>query len=195
MLKKLIVAFSFFSVTLFGMHTAEININKTDVEAGLALDLGQFTYSVEPDTTFMFFRFLKPDDEYSDFPDPNAYFEGGFKVEKELANTNFLVGAGIKLNYTEKRSNDFFSLPLSLHVGYTMPLMIPIHFLAQVHYAPEVLSFMDAKNYLEYRLDVDFEIINNALINIGYRDLEMKFDHTDYIQYNGAFYLGLKFKF
>jgi hypothetical protein len=143
----------------------------------------------------MFFRFLNPDDEYSDFHDPNGYFESGFKIEKEFANTNFLVGVGVKMNYTPKGSKDFLSLPLSFHMGYTIPMMVPIHLLAQFHYAPEVLSFMDANNYIEYRFDIDFELIRNALINVGYRNLEMKFDNTAYLNYNESVYIGIKFRF
>ena len=41
------------SLSLFAMHSAELNINQKDLEAGLKFDIGQFNDNVEPETMFV----------------------------------------------------------------------------------------------------------------------------------------------
>jgi len=200
MLKKLGLL-SIATASLMAMHEFELNINDVDLETGLKLDMGQFNNAVEPNTTFFGFKFLKGDEEHSDYEDPSSYLETNFMIQREIKN-GFYAGIGIKLNYisADEIDADFMSFPLGIKVGYRYgDIIFPITASAEVHYAPQVLSIQDAKNYLEYRINVDFEVIKNGSINLGFRDLETKYDvskvDSEYYVFDRSAYIGFKFNF
>ena len=58
MLKKIGLLCAF-SISVFAMHSAEININQKDLEFGLNIDMGQYNRGIEPDTTFVGVTYLK----------------------------------------------------------------------------------------------------------------------------------------
>ncbi len=196
MLKKVLFS-SLIAANLMAMHQLQLDINDVDLEAGVALDMGQFNEAVEPNTTFVGFRYLKPDKDYSDYPDPNAYVEASFFIQREVNDSGFLAGMGVKLNYINNDgSTDFMSIPLSFRLGYTLTTALPVYLGAEVHYAPKVLSLQEAESYLEYRVSADIEVIENALITVGFRDIETKYEGGgDFIKYNRAGYIGFKFNF
>jgi len=201
MLKKLtLIAAS--SVCAFAMHSAEINVNEKDLELSAKFDLGQFNQTVEPDTTFMGFKYINASDDYSeneagDHVNVSGYGEVSFLMKREIRNTGITFGVGVKANAT-KIDDLFVALPLGIEVGYTLPIEIPVSFGASVYYAPESLSFAKASNYLEYRTEATVELIERASVVVGYRYLEMSFDvngGTTDITYNDAAYFGFRFAF
>ena len=195
MLKKLGVI-SLLSANLLAMHSFDININDVDLEAGLRLDMGQFNESVEPDTTFIGLKYLKADGDHSDYGDPSAYMEANFMIQRRIDDTGLYAGLGVKLNYINNDgSEDFLSIPLSLKVGYVVPSSLPVNVFAELFYAPKVLSLQEAEGYYEYRVGVDVELIKNADVYLGYRDLETKYENGSYVKYNGSAYIGFRFKF
>ena len=196
MLKKLALS-TLIVVNLMAMHSAEININDVDLEAGVRFDLGQFNTAVEPDTTFIGVRYLNPDKDYS-YGDaaPKDYYEVNFLVQRTIKNSAFTVGMGVKLNYINTKNDaTFSSLPLQVKGGYELRSVIPIFFSFEGSYAPKVLSFKDAKGYYEYRFGVDFRVIENAEIYLGFRDMETKYDNSNFLKYNRSGYLGFRFRF
>ena len=192
MLKKLAV---WFVVTthLFAMHVAELNLNNSEVEVGVKLDIGQFIYSIDPDKTFFGVKFLKADEDNGDYTNPREMYELNFIVQQFLFSSKIFAGLGIKANYIANK--DFLVAPLSAKLGYMFDMRLPVYLGAEYHYAPEMLSFMDAKGYKELRFDVDIELFKIALLNIGYRNIETKFKTGGYNTYNHAGYIGVKFKF
>ena len=196
MLKKLGVA-TLLGANLMAMHNLELNINDVDLEAGLRLDMGQFNDAVEPNTTFIGVKYLKADNDHSDYDSPNAYMEVNFLMQRKIKDTGMYAGLGVKLNYINNDgSNDFSSIPLSFKVGYIVPSALPVNVYAEAFYAPKVLSLRKAEGYYEYRLGVDVELIENADVYLGYRDLETKYENfSGYINYNRSAYIGFRFKF
>jgi hypothetical protein len=65
---------------------------------------------------------------------------------------------------------------------------------AKLAYAPSVLSFIDADQYLEYRLEADVEVISNIHIYGGYRNIDTDYEAFDY-NLNDSWYGGLKISF
>ena len=200
MLKKLGLL-SIATASLFAMHELELNINDVDLETGIKLDMGQFNNAVEPNTTFLGFKYLKSDKDYSDYDDPDAYLETSFMIQREIKN-GFYAGIGVKLNYisSDEYDTDFMSIPLGIKVGYIYDrFVLPISGSFEVHYAPKVLSLQDAKSYYEYRFNVDVEVIKNGSVNLGFRDLETKYDvsgyDSEYYKYDRSAYIGFKFRF
>ena len=199
MLKKIIILLSL-TISAFALHQAELNINQKDLEVSAGLDIGQFNQNVEPNTMFIGGRFLNADSDHTDdiASDLNSLFELDFLVKRKLAGTGFSVGMGLKLNYVKFANSTFSSLPLGLEVGYQIPLLkaLPMSIGGSLYYAPEVLSFADSIAYFEYRVHYDIELIENAGLRLGYRNINMKAEGSSkQFNYNDSFYLGFQLKF
>ncbi|MBN2816910.1 MAG: hypothetical protein JXQ67_09515 [Campylobacterales bacterium] len=195
MLKKMALI-AVCTASAFAMHTGEININDADLEVSAKFDVGQFNQNVEPDTMFIGGKFLKASGDHSSVKgaDLDPYFELNFKLQKEINNSGVFLGMGMKLNYTENYS----TLPLGLEFAYRIPAkdFVPMYLHGELYYAPGALAFSDAKDYLEYRIGYDIEIIDNGSITLGYRNMDTNYDNSvrDFT-YNESWYAGFKIKF
>lgn len=200
MLRKIILLTAT-AMSAFALHTAEININDRDLELSAKLDMGQFNDSVEPNTIFVGGKFLSGQKENSSVESTgenlvkiDPYFEANFLMKKAIGDMGMSFGMGAKLNYTK----DFSSLPLGLEFEYIIPAkkLIPMYVYGSVYYAPSALSFSDAKDFLEYRIAYDIELIENGRVTIGYRNINTNYDTAlGNVVYNESFYLGFKFAF
>ena len=195
MLKK-IVLISILTLSAYAMHSAEININDTDLELNAKLDIGQFNENVEPGTMFLGARFLNADKIHSS--DKNyindSYYEINFLMMRPVGESGISAGMGVKFNYTK----DFSSIPLGLEVSYAFhtPHILPMFFNGSAYYGPKVLSFGNADRFYEYCISYDIELIKNGRITLGYRSINTNYDdyRGDYT-YNKIFYGGFKFFF
>ena len=193
MLKKISLV-ALCAASAFAMNSADININDKDLELGVKFDVGQFNDNVEPETMLVGARYLHADEDNSDINDVDDYYELNFLMQNQMDNEDLVVGLGLKLNQTE----DFISVPLGLEVGYKLPIdtTIPFYLNGMLYYAPSVLTMKDADSYLEYRIGLDIEIIDNARITLGYRVMDTDYDDArGDIEYNKSMYLGFKFLF
>ena len=193
------------SISVFAMHSAEININQKDLEFGLNLDMGQYNRGVEPDTTFLGIKYLKASDENSEDEDGETvdlkyFLELNFLIKQEIKSTGLKVGLGVKTNFSKVAGDTFMSVPIGLDVSYELPLknFIPVEVGGEVYYAPESLSFSDAIEFLEYRIGVNLEVIERGSIFVGYRNLDTNYEISNVksnITYNKSGYFGFKFEF
>jgi hypothetical protein len=201
MLKK-VTLLTASALSVFAFHQAEININDKDLELSAKFDMGQFIESVEPDTTFVGVKFLNADKDNADLTvqkfDP--YYEANFLVMRPIGNMGMKIGLGVKANYTKS----FTSIPLGLEFSYKMPFktLVPMYLNGEIYYAPSVLSYQDGDSFMEYRISYDIELIKNAGLTLGYRNLD-----TNYVankgyapqggdfNYNSTWYAGFKVKF
>jgi len=202
MLKKLGLI-SLTTVSAMAMHTFELNINNKDLGVALKLDMGQFS-NVEPGTTFVGAKYLKADVDHSEFnsnSDFNPYYEVNFLKTKAVGTSGISLGLGVKLNYTEQDDARFTTIPLGFEGIYIVPQMrtIPLTINASIYYAPEVLSMEDAHEYLEFGVNARFEVIENGLVVIGYRNMNTNYvissNSNKNFNYNNSGYVGFKFAF
>ena len=196
MLKR-VMAIAFCTVSAFAMHNAELNINDKDLEVSAKVDMGQFNNSVEPGTIFVGGKFYNCDEKHSEYDnaDIDPFYELNFLMIKKVANGDFKVGMGAKLNFTK----DFSSLPLGLQAEYKLPVrnLVPMYLDGEIYYAPSALSFSDADSFMEYRASYDVEVIENGRVTLGYRriDTDYKNDHGGDFKYNSSWYVGFKVAF
>ena len=202
MLKKIVFVL-FASINLMAMHSIELNINNVDLETGVSLDMGQFNNHIEPDSTFVNFRYIKGDESHSDYASTSSFFEASFLIKRDIGNKGFYGALGVKLNSTKCETSlktyDFMSIPLGLSVGYKLNAIreFPMFLEGSFYYAPQVLSLQDAKDYYEYRIKFEIEVVKNGRVYVGYRDLNTNYDvqANGDVSYNHSAYLGFKFRF
>jgi len=187
-------------ISAFALHTAEMNINDRDLELGVKFDMGQFDDGIEPGTIFFGGKILNGQQENrkvengSSWTDFDRYLEVNFLMKRVVGTMGLSVGMGVKLNYTQ----GFSSLPLGLEFDYTILTkeLVPMFVNGSVYYAPGSLSFLDAKDFLEYRMSFDMEIIENGRVTIGYRNINTNYKTAiGNVVYNDSFYAGFKFAF
>ena len=199
MLKKILLLIISVS-SLFAMHSAELNINKYDLEADLKLDMGQFNEAVEPDTTFVGIGYIKAGGENASYTNVDGYTNISFMIKQDIKNTGFKVGLGVKAVYTSYLKADFVATPIGAELGYSLPInfAIPLGVNGSVYYAPNSLSFSEAGRYLEYRAEVYAKLLDRAAIYVGYRKIDTKYDFDNKIldyTYNKSAYFGFRFSF
>lgn len=197
MLKKLSML-TLCGVSAFALNTAEINVNDKDLELMGKLDMGQVIDSVEPNTVFFGLRFLDANKKHSEYEnaDIDSFAELNFLMLKEIGRSGFSVGLGVKANSTKMGNKDFVSVPLGIEASYKIPASeyIPMYVGGSIYHAPSVLSFEDAENFMEYRVNFDLEVIKNGRVTVGYRSLDTNYDTFNF-NYNKSVYVGFKFAF
>ena len=200
MLKKLMMTLALGS-SLFAMHEAELNLNNYDLGAKLNLDMGQFAPSVDPDSVFFGAGYLHgsyQNNEHGDDKDHDLFDLHFFVKQRLKGNSGLSLGVGTKLVYTTIGGYDYYALPIGVMADYELPLGLSIPFIlgGDFYFAPEVLSWQDAKNYMEYDLHLDIRLIDRAAVTGGYRRIDTNFDVSggDYT-FNESWFVGVKFRF
>ncbi|MBC8238701.1 MAG: hypothetical protein H8E76_10780 [Helicobacteraceae bacterium] len=179
----------------FALNSVEINVNNKDLEVGASIDMSQLNDSIEPDTVFIGGKFLSGDVSNSDHTSSanmDDYYEVSFLMKRHV-NSNLELGLGMKLNGTK----NFSSIPLGAEARYALDTELPMYIGGAIYYAPSVLAMSDAKNFMEYRITLDVEVIENAFVTLGYRSIDTNYDKpvAQDITYNSSVFAGFKFKF
>ena len=194
MLKKLLLLTASFTLS-FALNSVEININNKDLEVGASIDMSQMNESIEPDTVFIGLKLLNGSVDNSDLAstaDIDSYYEVSFLMKRDFSH-NLEIGLGMKFNGTK----NFASIPLGGEARYSLDTEFPMYVGGAIYFAPSVLAMSDANSFLEYRLMLDIEVIENAMITLGYRSLDTNYEKpvANDVNYNSSFYAGFKFKF
>lgn len=106
----------------------------------------------------------------------------------------FDIRIGGRLIHTSPGSSDFVALAPGGQVRFT-----PIHrvgFGGHLYYAPKIVSFRDADAYREYGVSVDYQILPQAFVYLGYRyiDLDVK-NGPNRVELDDNFHVGFRMMF
>ena len=121
-------------------------------------------------------------------------FKAGFSASSPLSGAE---GLTLTFGLEAVFMDSYVAMPLFGQAALRLPLDEPIpatSLIARVDYAPSVLSFIDADNYLEYRFEADMEVISNIHLFGGYRNIDTNYDAYDYTL-NDSWYGGLRISF
>jgi hypothetical protein len=177
-------------ISSFAMNSAEININNEDLELGAKIDMANISNRVDSDIMYLGADYLytNKDKNIKLYP----FYELNFLMMRNI-NEDLGFGLGIKLNHT----HNFTSSPLGFEIAYHIPqtYIVPIYLKGSIYYATHVLSYEDADNFAEYRLNVDIEVIEDGFITLGYRNLKTNYEKRGDITYNSSFYGGFRIRF
>jgi len=184
--KKLFLI-TFFSFGLLHAQNNNIglNVNDEDLEVSASVDFNTLVYYSSSATYTLDASYLHADGDNLSTFGVNA--KNTFQGVEGLA-----FGVGIKSVFAD----DFFAIPLSAKVIYTLPFYnIPTTSLStSLAYAPSILSFRDAESYTEFRAEADMEVVTNIHLFTGYRNIKTEYDINDRT-FNNGFYGGMKLNF
>jgi len=187
-LKKFILTSLLASATLlFAQSTMGLNVNDEDFEIEGAVDIAAFSEYSNGTTYMINANFINTEIE--------SLVNVGLNANNSFQGVEGLnLSLGLNMVYLE----DYWAFPLMAKASYALPLIeeIPtISLSAKVLYAPSVLSFDEAEDYLELRTEAGMEVINAVSIYIGYRNIEAVYYDTLQKSFNDSFYGGLKIGF
>ena len=123
----------------------------------------------------------------------------GMHVENSPhGHSNIRIGFGFRGLYAKDDTLDqsFVAFPISMMAQARMYLgnLPKSHLSFKFAYAPDPLTFSDAKTYIEYRLEADMMVIDNIDLYLGYRNITTNYKDKD-VNFNGTAYLGGRFVF
>jgi hypothetical protein len=166
MLLRHFVAISLFAVsTAVLADTIDINLRDTSAQLQYKSSLGRDTLGK---TEFHAgFLYAKKDDLMGDF---------GLLVKDEVGSKapGFSVGVGIKGIVASVRGNNpststASALTLGGLVRYSPPSIPQLSYVGLVYLSPNIITFGDAERYIEVGARVEYEVIPQAVIYLGYR--------------------------
>jgi len=112
----------------------------------------------------------------------------------KIANVKLTLGNGISLPELkfnlgfkgllgniekDNKDGDLMAVGFLFLGKYSIPETIspiPIDVSVGFSYAPDSLCFLDSDRYLDFRASLDFRIVKNAAIILGYRYIKVRFD-------------------
>ncbi len=106
------------------------------------------------------------------------------------------AGVGLRLfgGNTEK-DNDFLSVTLSGLLNYSPPTLDRLKVGVYIDYSPRIVTFMDGDSFIHYGLRLGYQILQQAQVYVGYRNMELDVPgKADDSISEGAF-IGMAFDF
>jgi len=178
-MKKIIGQIVFFtlimtSVSFASSYDLEVNVGHSALEtrfnATLPLEQNYLTTGIGA---------IYNDDDYK-IVDVKLALSG----EAFLPELTFELGfQGLLGNMEEGvKDGDLIAVGFLLAGKYAIPeiiLPIPVDVSVGFTFAPDPLCFSDSKKYLAVKAGLDFHIITNGIITLGYRYIKADFDNND----------------
>ena len=185
-MKKLLLVTLLVSGLLQAENSIGINANNDDVEILGEVNINTLTDYANGTTYILGVNYLHTDGD--------NMTSVGFRGQNSFQGVE---GLSLAFGLKGVLASDFLAFPFMLKSVYDLPLIdiIPPTSLAlSFAYAPSILSFRDAEDYLDFRIQLNMEIISNIDIFTGYRNIDTQYKNYDKT-FNDSFYFGMKISF
>ncbi len=106
---------------------------------------------------------------------------------------NFDIGLGGRAVFTDTKPGNGANIAFGGRVRFS-----PINrvgFGGSLFYAPKITSFLDSEEYLEWNLAVDYQLLTQAYVYVGYRRVETDIKNAGTYQIDDNLHLGMKMMF
>jgi hypothetical protein len=170
--------------------------NANDFEAALSQDTAQFTFRSDSsligwggsDLALGFF--------YND--------ESDFIVEASLLQmrqaseeTPLTFGVGVKgyIGQLDKPDESVLAFAIGGEVRYTIPGTMPMAIYGRAYYAPDITSFSDSEEVIDYTLGFQIEALPQTVAFVGVRHFEVGLDGGDYELDDDNLHIGVRLTF
>jgi len=193
---KKIILMALISSSVYAAHQIGVNVNGSDVEGQIRLDMGRMGNAMS--NTYIGAKVLNGDNNNSKtINDPDPLMEVSFMVMRPVHGVPGLkLGLGIKGEYSDIDGNTYAAIPLGVEAELQLPINtpFPVYVGGALYYAPSALSFQDGDGYLETRIHLDVEPIDNGRLEVGYRKIDTDIKSRN-VTYNDSWYFGMRLDF
>ncbi len=149
----------------------------SDFEAALSSDTAQFTFRSDSSVIGWGGADLGLGLFYNDESDLIA--QASLIQMRQASEDNPLTfGVGVKayLGFLDDIDQDVFAVGIGGEVRYTIPGTMPMAVYLRATYAPEITSFLDVEEVIDYQLGFQIEILPQTMAFVGVRHLEFDTD-------------------
>jgi hypothetical protein len=105
----------------------------------------------------------------------------------------FDIGLGGRLVYVHTDPLDLTGMAVGARVRFS-PVQ-RLGFGGTIYYAPQIVTFMDGENYLETSVSVDYQLLPQGFVYLGYRRIEVDFDDAKDVEFDDKVHVGMKLLF
>lgn len=174
------------------MSTASAN----DFEAALSKETAQFTFRSDSSLIGWGGSDLAVGLFYNE--DSDFIAQAGLLQVRQASEQNPLTfGVGVKgyLGQLDDPDQDIFAFGIGGQVRYTIAGTTPMVAYVEAYYAPEITSFADAEQVIDYSIGFQIEALPQTVAFIGLRHLEFEVDGGDYDADDDNIHLGIRLTF
>ncbi len=104
------------------------------------------------------------------------------------------VGVGFQAYYSHLTDHDGIALALGGVISYRAPQLQRVNFVIHGHHAPSITSYMDSERLSEYGVSIEYSLLPQADIYIGYRKIEVD-DQGLTLEMDDSGHIGLRITF
>jgi hypothetical protein len=188
----IVMVLSLSSISYAGTNLIELNVSQSMIE-------GRYEHKIPREYGFLTggIGALYSEDDY-------RIGQAKFTLGDGISSAGLAFNLGFKgvVGIVEKNSEEADLMALSfLFAGiFTIPETlspIPVDFSLNVAIAPEPLCFLDSDRYMDFRVSLDFKIIKNAAVILGYRYIETRVeqDPGNWEMSDGTLFIGYQLRF
>jgi hypothetical protein len=106
------------------------------------------------------------------------------------------VGARLYLGDLDDINQNISAVAIGGEIRYTIPGVMPMAIYLTGHFAPQITSFSDTKEIVDYNLGFQIEILPQTTAFVGYRSLQVDVDRADgYDLDDDRIHVGVRFTF
>lgn len=105
------------------------------------------------------------------------------------------AGLGLRGQYVDAHGGDGGGLALGGQFDIRLAGFERLGLQGYLWYSPKVLSFGDIEDQAEWSLSADYQILRNASVYVGYRQLRIDPENGHAFDADEGFHLGFRFKF
>lgn len=105
------------------------------------------------------------------------------------------AGLGVRAQYLDADGGDGGGLALGGQFDIRLAGFERLGLQGYLWYSPKVLSFGDIEDQSEWSLSADYQILRNASVYLGYRQLRIDPENGHAFDADDGFHLGFRFKF
>ena len=129
--------------------------------------------------------------------DKNSFLELGFRVKDELGSNapGVTVGFGLKGLYARSQNYNASAMAIGGLVRYAPFKNTRFGIGGQVYLSPNIVTFGDADRYIETGVKLDYEVIPQAVVYLGYRKIEFKLSSDTDATFDEGAVIGLSMSF
>jgi len=172
-------------------------IHANDVELALSKDTAQFTF--RSDSSMI--GWGGADLAFSLFFNDNDDVLGQISLlqlrpPSEQNPVSLGVGAKFYVGTLDNPSSNILALAISGEVRYTFPGQMPMAIYLNGNWAPDITSFSDTKEVLDFNLGYQIEVLPQTTAFIGYRRLEVDTKQQNDVRLDDdQIHIGVRFTF
>jgi hypothetical protein len=169
----------------------------SDFEAALSRETAQFTLRSDSSMIGWGGADLAVGLFFND--DSDIILDASLMQMRQASEENPLTfGVGVKgyLGQIDNTDESVFALAIGGEVRYTIPGTMPMAIYGRAFYAPEITSFSDAENVLDYSIGFQIEVLPQTIAFVGLRHFEIETkDAGDYNLDDDNIHIGVRLTF